>query len=73
MVNDDEKEPEAVVDTITPLEPSGAGPQDTGVLFPATAIATVGWLGSLLHSKIAPSELAAEPEADTVTDVEPVG
>src|SRR5580698_9048495 len=49
-----------VATTVGPGLPPGRGfgPQDTGAGCPRSAI--VGWDGSLLHSRMAPAELAAK-------------
>jgi hypothetical protein len=57
-VNEAEKPPLAFVGCrlVAPVA-SGGGPQETGVWFPSSD--TVGCELSLLHSKMAPTELAA--------------
>ena len=56
-----------------PLARMGVGPQETGVWFPSSAIVGCGALvgESLLHSRMAPGELAASPAPVTVTVVVP--
>jgi hypothetical protein len=61
-VNGDERLPLASVSTMW-LKGSE---HDTGMALPAKLM--VGWGLALLHSKMAPSELAVKPLPDTVTD-----